>query len=181
MFLKALNNKKATNKKDAYEGIGLCYEKGYGVGKDHKNAIEFYSKIPYPYDSLRNIRIARVYYDLLKDYKNAYKYAKEALKVGKEFDKYGEIGCFLGMLYYHGCGVEQDYDKAFEYFKSGFQKSMNMGFNEVIPELNYYIGLCFVNGHGATKDIEKGKKYLIKAEGKGYMPAVAALLQLRGR
>ena len=103
------------------------------------------------------------------------------MKVGKEFDKYGEIGCFLGMLYYHGCGVEQDYDKAFEYFKSGFQKSMNMGFNEVIPELNYYIGLCFVNGHGATKDIEKGKKYLIKAEGKGYMPAVAALLQLRGR
>ena len=83
--------------------------------------------------------------------------ALDAYKLAKEHDPRGEIGCFLGKLYYHGHGVNQNYDKSFEYFKEGFKKSFRDGYDDVEPELNYYIGLSFVNGYGTEKNLEKGK------------------------
>lgn len=175
-YLKALKNSKATSLQEAYEGLGLCYEKGYGIGKDAKKAIEYYSKLSCEYIKL--IKIAKVHYGVLSDYKEALKLALDAYKLAKEHDPRGEIGCFLGKLYYHGHGVNQNYDKSFEYFKEGFKKSFRDGYDDVEPELNYYIGLSFVNGYGTEKNLEKGKEYLIKAEEKNFASATYALYDI---
>ncbi len=61
----------------------------------------------------------------------------------------------LGKIYYDGDIVNQDYKRAFYYFKKGAE----LGSDICRP----YVALCYLNGHGVKKDIDEAKKWYKKA------------------
>lgn len=62
----------------------------------------------------------------------------------------------LGGLYYYGRGVEQDYGKAFEYFRKGAEADGASSYN--------WLGSMYYNGEGVEKDPEKALQCYLKAE-----------------
>ncbi len=58
----------------------------------------------------------------------------------------------LGMFYYDGKGVEQDYAKAFQLLKWAED-------NGASPQF-YYLGACYANGQGTQQDYAQALKYL---------------------
>lgn len=61
----------------------------------------------------------------------------------------------LGIIYYFGDLGEQNYSKAFEFFKNAAE------YHDVTAY--YYLGLSYQNGHGTDIDQVKGAEYISKA------------------
>ncbi len=105
----------------------------------------------------------------------------------------------LGECYYYGNGVEQDYQKAVEWYeksaKQGYAKAQNnLGFcygkgygveKNLEKEVEWYmksaeqgnsiaqrnLGKCYYYGSGIEKDIEKARMLWGKSSEQGYLPA----------
>ena len=73
----------------------------------------------------------------------------------------------LALMYDHGDGVEQDYEKAFEYYTLAAEQGEGKAFNN--------LGDMYENGHGMEQDYEKAAEYYRKAAEMGIVEAEEAL------
>lgn len=79
----------------------------------------------------------------------------------------------LGMMYYAGTGVPQDYQQA----KVWFQKASEQGF----AGAQYNLGLMFAKGEGVTQDYQQALVWWQKAAEQGYAWAQYNLGLMYGR
>ncbi|MBQ5538953.1 MAG: sel1 repeat family protein, partial [Bacteroidales bacterium] len=77
----------------------------------------------------------------------------------------------LGLKYYFGEGVSQNYAKAFEWW----QKAAEQGRSDA----QYNLGVMYKNGEGVPKNINKAKEWYSKAAEQGYEDAKEALKELK--
>ena len=150
--------------------LGICYEKGSGVEVNINAAIECFEHAQSKGidTSIQLTRLFKKYQDptflfLVGNYfyeKKEYDLAFKYYSLGKDN---GSYNCFpaLGLMYYYGYAVKQNYKKAFSLLKIG---------DWCIPEATYCLGLSYKNGLGVEKDEELGEEYIQKALAKGYKP-----------
>ena len=62
--------------------------------------------------------------------------------------------CNMCAMYEHGEGVEQSYEKAFEYYEQAADLGHRMA--------QFYLGLLYATGQGVTKDESKAKEMLVR-------------------
>ena len=76
----------------------------------------------------------------------------------------------LGVSYYYGNGVKQDYNKAIQYYQKAAAKGNPFGM--------YNLAVACEYGNGTPKDIEKATKYYWMAAERGVDMAIDALIRL---
>ena len=76
----------------------------------------------------------------------------------------------LGVSYYYGNGVNQDYKKAVQYYQKAAAKGHPLGM--------YNLAVACENGNGTPKDIDKAVKYYRMAAEQGVNHAIDALIRL---
>ena len=76
----------------------------------------------------------------------------------------------MGFAYYSGNIVEQDYDKAIEYYRLGAEIGLLDCF--------YYLGLFYQNGYSVEKDIKTAIYWYRKAATKGHISSQNKLKEL---
>ena len=69
----------------------------------------------------------------------------------------------LGVCYYYGDGVEQNYEKAVEWY----MKSANQGNSNAQNDLGY----CYGKGYGVEQNMEKEVEWYTKAANQGHLTA----------
>ena len=67
----------------------------------------------------------------------------------------------LGLCYYNGYGVDQDYAKAAEYFTKAAEQDH--------IEAYHYLGDCHYNGYAFEQNYENAVEYYKKSAEQGYM------------
>jgi TPR repeat protein len=77
----------------------------------------------------------------------------------------------IGDLYYHGFGLEQNYEKAFEY--------MEMSASSGCIQAMFNLGEMFYAGKGVKQDLKKARYWLEKAAYKGDEKAKERIRQLK--
>ena len=77
----------------------------------------------------------------------------------------------LGVSYYYGNGVIQDYKKAVQYYQKAAAKNHPFGI--------YNLAVACENGNGTPQDMKKAIKYYRMAAEKGINQAIDALIRLR--
>ncbi|MBQ9049255.1 MAG: sel1 repeat family protein [Lachnospiraceae bacterium] len=97
---------------------------------------------------------------LESDVEKGIQYLKDAANAG-EFLGLSTIGA----MYYYGDLVEQDYDKAMEYFRKAVENGESHG-----DALNF-IGLMYENGYGVETDYQIAFEYYEKAAKLGHETA----------
>lgn len=76
----------------------------------------------------------------------------------------------LGVSYYYGNGIQQDYKKAVQYYQKAAAKGHPFGM--------YNLAVASEYGNGTPKDLEKAVKYYRMAAEKGINQAIDALIRL---
>ena len=74
----------------------------------------------------------------------------------------------IGLLYYYGEGVEQDYDSAMQWFKKAVDLDEENGDKENGYAM-YLIGTMYYSGEGVEQDYDIAKDWFDKAVEAGYM------------
>ena len=72
---------------------------------------------------------------------------------------YPEAQCHLGLFYYYGIGISQDYSKAAELWT----KASDQGFEDA----EYYLAHCYFDGTGVNQDYHKAAKIWYKLTNNG--------------
>ena len=93
--------------------------------------------------------------EIEKDMERAVYWYKKAAQFGHKEAMKG-----LGHFYFKGEGVEQDYEKAFHYFKES--------------DTNFWLGICYARGLGVQADEEKALHNFVEYNGNPY----SGILQL---
>lgn len=73
----------------------------------------------------------------------------------------------LGLCYFVGVGVKQNYATASEWFRKAAEQE--------IPKAQYFLGYCYIRGMGVTKDASLGYKWIKKAAEQGELTAQRSL------
>ena len=76
----------------------------------------------------------------------------------------------LGVMYEHGLGVEQSYERAFEYY----EQAADLG----LATAQYSLGVMYYKGDGVERDIAKAREWWTKAAAQGNENAINGLKQL---
>jgi TPR repeat protein len=134
--------------------LGLLYEEGFGVARDHARALEWYERAIDKGDA-RAMRNLGTLYLKGEDYAKAREWYEKAADKG---DASGMNR--LGRLYHNGQGVAQDYAKAREWY----EKAADKGEPNAVTNLGiiYYYG-----GFGVAQDYAKAREWYEKAAAKG--------------
>ena len=136
---------KAANKgfAKAQYRLGECYHKGYGIGKDFGKALELYEKAS----------------------KNGSSDAEEAIpKCIAAMESAAEGGNAkamnqLGILYYNGKHVDEDYEEARKWFEAAAKAGSASGMNNFAEMLR--------DGEGGDEDIGMAVRWFLKASREG--------------
>ena len=151
--------------------LGYLYENGIGLHIDLKKAMEYYAKAEQFY-----CKVDDKFYEYYKaeDGETFYKLSQKFLK-DKNIQFYYDClyfaalfnqgqACYeMGMLYYEGKYLKQDYKQAVHYFSEANK-------NDAIPG-TYYMGVCYENGLGCKQDLDFANECYTYAAKKGYEPA----------
>lgn len=153
---------------EAIRKLGHCFRYGYGTSKDIKKAITCYEKavqmeIQNNYDDTSEIYLAYSYEDN-KEYTKAFALFQN---LSKEY----KIAIFkTGEYYYEGYAGEHDYKRAYECMK--YMEEYGYLWAE-FSRVQYYLAMCYLKGHGVSKDEKRGLGYLKSAvESKWVYPKV---------
>jgi TPR repeat protein len=170
--------------KDCWSNLGNAYYEGNGVEQDYEKALEYYHKA---YDegvgdkgTLAN-SIGQIY-DELEEYDEAITWYKKSEEAGCK-----DCWSNLGNAYYEGNGVEQDYEKALEYYHQAYNEGVDdkgdlaNSIGQIYEELKEYdeaitwfeksgeagsdfgwlwLGAYYIQ---VTKEYEKAREYYQKA------------------
>ena len=132
---------------------GVCYEKGWGVEQDTKEALAWYRKAAVQengpaYNSIGNFyRTGTV---VKADLKQAFEYYQKGSQV-----KDAQSMLNLGNCYYYGMGVQKDEKSAVRWWK----EAADAGNVYAISQM----GDCYYYGIGTEKDLTKAVEYLTQA------------------
>jgi TPR repeat protein len=77
----------------------------------------------------------------------------------------------LGVMYDNGLGVEQSYEKAFEYYEQAAQLGH--------AQAQYNLGCCYANGEGVEQNMAAAKEWVEKSAAQGNENAIAILKSLK--
>ncbi len=85
-----------------------------------------------------------------------------------QLKKAAELNCpkaqyLLGVCYYRGTGVSQDFSKAVKYFRTAA--------NQEYPDAQHAIGICYFYGDGVTKNQTKAAEWWERASTQGFAQA----------
>jgi len=172
---------------------GLCYEKGYGVEKDYKKAVKFYTKSAEQGYAMAQCNLGWCYENgkgVEQDYKKAVEWYTRAAEQG-----YDKAQNNLGDCYNYGKGVEKDCKKAVEWYTKAAEQGNVMAQNNLGERYYYGIGVkqdykkavewytrvseqgydkaqnslgdCYKYGKGVEKDCKKAVEWYIKAAEQG--------------
>ena len=152
-FLKAAKRGDAV----AQYKLGICYEKGYGVSKDNKEAVKWYRKAAKRDNADAQYKLGYCYekgYGVSADYKEAVKWYLKSAEQGNAVAQYQ-----LGICYDKGRGVPKNYKQSFEWYR----KSAEQGY----VNAQYELGLCYYGGYGVSKDYKQAFEWYCKAAEQG--------------
>ncbi len=139
---------------DGYWGLSLLED-------DDKKAIQLLEKsCEFKKNSKNLFDLADIM--MTEDEELAFKLLNEAAKLGS-----GEAHVVLGIEYYLGENLEKDYDKAFKHFELADQQANTLG--------TFHLAMCYIEGHGVKKDLEKAKELLTIAADEGSEDAIEVL------
>ena len=138
--------------------MGHIYYYGDGVEQDYKQAYYWFEK-----DGFRDLPhyiCADMYFYVDKYYETAFRLYRSALEEdGVDFAAFK-----IGGMYYYGLGVEQDYNKAFEFLKH-YNGEFNEDFaDEAPPVVHRMLGEMYKNGWGVEQNLEEAEKLFKAAE-----------------
>ena len=137
--------------------LAIMYDKGDGVKKDKKRALEFYQKACDAKDGWSCYTLGYIYQSgngVAKDKKKALELYKRAC------DNSEASGCYnLGYIYQYGDGVAKDEEKAVALYKKACDKGNSFGCNS--------LGYMYDYGVGVAKDKSKAVELYKKACDKG--------------
>lgn len=184
---------------DAMYVLGRCYAEGEGVEKNLEMATELYRKAA-EHDNPHGMLMVAQRALESGDKSEAFKWFG---RLQKDFDNAeGMYG--LGWCYQNGIGVDTDEVQAVDWYKKAVERGnrralFHLGscyakglgglpkderkafvlYQEAerlnVPGTAYAIGLCFLEGKGVEKDLEKGLAYLNRAASEGDVKAMNSL------
>lgn len=134
-----------------------CYQKGIGVNKDPKKAIEFLEKAAEG-GNIDSQYSTALYYLNSKQDKKALEWFKRAAKQGHTGATY-----YCGNMLFNGFGAEKNQTDGLKFLKIAANKDFTMA--------NYQLGRIYYEGDGITKDAKTAVSYLNKAATKGNVNA----------
>ncbi len=154
--------------------LGTVYLEGRGIPADRELAKSWYQKAI----DAGNTKAYRLlgnyyYYDRDKSGRPIKNENEKRVELGCEvFKKGAELGdpncmCEVGDMYFEGLTVDQDYDKAFGYYKKALKALGDDTKNPAYADLNYRMGHCYHMGYGVEQDLDRAKKYLEIASHEG--------------
>lgn len=133
----------------AFGDMSDLFKNGKGVEKNLITALAFEKKaLSFPQNVQAIASISSIYYSLGKS-EEAYKYCCH----------YNSIGCgrsysTLGAMYYNGQGVEQNYEKALEWFEKGAALGDGMCFHN--------LGIMYQYGCGVQQNYQRAINYYLQ-------------------
>lgn len=146
----------------AMNALGIVYMNGIGTECD-TTAATFWLERAGEHGStiaLRNLGMMYKYSrgGVAQDFPRAYGYFAKAVAAGSVIALYDQ-----GYMLYKGLGCRQDYKSAIELFRQGAD-------SDHAPCL-YMLGLCYRNGYGVERDLERAAFYLNRAAKFNYRDA----------
>ena len=126
--------------------LGVRYENGYGVLKDHKEAIKWYAKSAEQGFAKAQSNLGKSYFlgeGVPKDYKKALRWFTKAAEQGLAEAQYN-----LGGIYGSGEGVPKDYNKALRWFTKAAEQGL--------VHAQAMVGASYANGLGEAKNLIEG-------------------------
>ena len=144
---------------EAQAYLGNCYEIGRGYNQDYYEATRWYSLAAKSGDLPSQNRIEAIYDNNLVPGRKINWFMQEAVK--------GDVVAqfHLARCYYHGLGIECDYEEAIKWFV----RADEQGYTRAI----IYLGECYEKGRGVSKDFDEAilwyKKAIEKGDTNGYI------------
>jgi uncharacterized protein len=167
---------------DSQVQLGVMYANGMGIPQDHEIAFKWFKLVVGQrqlYTPYKKIAVALAQFNLgilllngqgvSQDFKEAIKWFKLAAEQGEALSPQS-LGLVvlkgppinlaqynLGLMYFHGTGVSQDYEEAIKWFKLAAEQG--------VVRAQYNLGLMYFHGNGVLKDdAEAFKWYELAAE-----------------
>jgi TPR repeat protein len=157
-----LKKKAAAGDIKAQYDLGLCYllRLGPDVSPDEAEALKWLTKAAEQGNVKAQYEVGCILYKSVGRYQKdgdvAYKEVfKEAVKWWTMAAKMVQAQCNLGLCYYHGTGVTQDYKEAVKWW--------TMAANQGNAESQFNLGFCYYEGKGVTEDEKEAAKWYGKA------------------
>ena len=129
----------------SYE-LGNLYRYGDYVESDPETAIRYFQLSSQQGEPKNIVSAGEVCLDL-QDYQRAIGFLTTAIQSGEPLGAF-----YLGRMYYHGTGVQEDNNKAFIYLKQYNEAGFNDG--------NLMLAVLYGYGEGTTKDVNLAMKLL---------------------
>ncbi|CAG8810187.1 12506_t:CDS:1, partial [Dentiscutata erythropus] len=148
LFLKAANSDNIF----AQYFVGRCYETGWNIRKNTKQAMKWYNKASEAGCANAKRRLGEYYYKLNK-YKKAFNYLKSAADKGNALAMNT-----LGICYQKGYGTKVDKVKGFKSFEKAAEKGL--------PDSQFELGDCYEHGIGTKENLEMSLYWYKKASQK---------------
>lgn len=157
---------------DAMVQIAKLYEEGDVVELDKEEAVNWYRKGADNGNEIAQFKLASCYHrgeGIEEDQEESAKWMKKVA----EKTKNGEYQWVMGRYYQEGWGVQKDSVEAVKWFARAAKKGY--------AEAKYFLAMCYLNGDGVEKDLEKGEDILEEAVQEGNKKAEKLLLSIRRR
>ncbi len=138
---------------NAQYNLGFCFSNGHGVQKNYTQAARWYALAAEQGVVSAQSKLADLY-KAGRNYAEAVKWYKmAALKDDTDAQ------CGLGLCYYNGQGVPQDFKEAVKWYRMAAEKG------NATAQLN--LGLCFANGQGVKQSLAEAVNYYELAANQG--------------
>lgn len=175
----------------AQSRLGQGYYDGEGVPQDYVEAVQWLRKASEQNSSdggvffniqAAQVRLGHCYYNgrgVLQDYAEAVRWYRQAaekkniqVELGNKFVALEDSGDLeaqnrLGICYYNGLGVPQNYTEAVQWFRKAAE--------EGLADAQYYLGKCYYDGQGVSQDYNEAIVWYRKAAENGNTDAQVSL------
>lgn len=153
---------------EAQNMLGVCYENGYGVGKNLTEAVKWFEKAAANDDAWGEFNLACCYNwgeGIAQDEDKAVYWYRKAAEHG-----IAAAQNLLGHFYEDGYVVEKNQAKEVNWYKQAADNGDADG--------QYNLGMCYANGDGVKQDRDEAKKWLQAAANQGNKDAAEQLKKL---
>ena len=172
--------------------LGSIYLWGFKIEPDYEKAFKWLKKAAEQGDIFSQYELGDMYYKgfIIQDYEKAFEYYKKVTEQGIVNDRIRPM-CMnnceqfvaiinsinrLGIMYYYGLGVEQNYKKAFEWIEKALKQDNPYSSNGIcFPIVHYLLGDMYYFGQGIKQNYTKAFEYFEKAANQGYREAQYSL------
>ena len=139
--------------------LGSIYYTGKGVPQSYKEAVKWYEMAAEGLESYGLCNLGYCYYygrDMDVNFKRAYDCFSLSAYMRNPNAMYK-----LGDMFYYGNHVKEDKNAAYYWYREALD---NLDGEDVIANINYRLGLCYLYGHGTFKNELLALEHLQAAE-----------------